>query len=229
MRARVWVVLVVLLTGTAALLVTLAVHPAATRGAGRPPDARTTASEATPTTVPGTAGATPATPATPTPTPSSASATPARSATGVPAHLSIPAIGVSTDLVRLGLQPDTTVEVPQDPARAGWYEPGTVPGQPGSAVVLGHVDSVEGPAVFYRLAQLQRGDLVRVGEADGSVATFVVRRVATYANDDFPAEQVYAGDPARRFLNLVTCGGWYDADRGGWQGNVVVYSELRSR
>jgi sortase (surface protein transpeptidase) len=227
MRARVWVVLVVLLAGTAALLVTLAVHPAATRGAVLPPDAPTTTSEATPpatrtTTVPATAGVTPVTPA-----PSSAG--PAGSATGAPAHLSIPAIGVSTDLVRLGLRPDTTVEVPQDPARAGWYESGTVPGQPGSAVVLGHVDSVEGPAVFYRLAQLQRGDLVRVGEADGSVATFVVRRVATYANDDFPAEQVYAGDPDRRFLNLVTCGGWYDADRGGWQGNVVVYSELTSR
>jgi sortase (surface protein transpeptidase) len=226
MRARVWVVLVVLLAGTAALLVTLAVHPAATRGAVQPPDAPTTASEATPTTspttVPGTAGATPVTPA-----PSSAG--PAGSATGAPAHLSIPAIGVSTDLVRLGLQPDTTVEVPQDPERAGWYESGTVPGQPGSAVVLGHVDSVEGPAVFYRLAELEPGDLVRVGEADGSVATFVVRRVATYANDDFPAEQVYAGDPDRRFLNLVTCGGWYDADRGGWQGNVVVYSELTSR
>lgn len=227
MRARVWVILVVLLAGTAALLVTLAVHPAATRGAVLPPDTPTTASEATPTatpttTVPASAGASPA-----TPTPSSAG--PAGPATGAPAHLSIPAIGVSTDLVRLGLQPDTTVEVPQDPERAGWYESGTVPGQPGSAVVLGHVDSVEGPAVFYRLAELEPGDRVRVGEADGSVATFVVRRVATYANDDFPAEQVYAGDPARRFLNLVTCGGWYDADRGGWQGNVVVYSELTSR
>lgn len=216
-----------LLAGAAALLGTLALRPAATLGAGGPSEAPATPSvatpsRATPSTDRATAGAAPL-----TPTPSSAR--PVGSSTTVPAHLSIPAIGVSTDLVRLGLQPDTTVEVPQNPARAGWYEPGTVPGQPGSAVVLGHVDSAEGPAVFYRLAQLGPGDQVRVGLADGSVATFVVRRVATYANDDFPAEQVYAGDPARRFLNLVTCGGWYDADRGGWQGNVVVYSELRSR
>lgn len=133
---------------------------------------------------------------------------------------------MSTDLVRLGLQPDRTVEVPGDPARAGWFEEGPPPGTLGAAVLLGHVDSVEGPAVFYRLAQLRPGDRIAVRLSDASTVRFAVRRVVTYVNDDFPAEEVYGGDAHRRQLNLVTCGGWYDADLGGWQGNVVVFSEL---
>lgn len=147
----------------------------------------------------------------------------------LPEHLTIPAIGVTTDLVRLGLQPDGTVEVPQDAALAGWFAEGPPPGQPGASVVLGHVDSIEGPAVFHQLAQLRTGDRVQVRLSDGSVAQFAVRRVATYANADFPAEQVYAGSPDQSALNLVTCGGRYDADLGGWQSNVVVFTELVPR
>ncbi|GCD89219.1 sortase domain-bontaining protein [Nocardioides sp. LS1] len=149
---------------------------------------------------------------------------PARPA-ALPVHLSIPSIAVSTDVERLGLQPDHTVEVPRDPARAGWFEEGPPPGGLGASVVLGHVDSVEGPAVFSRLAQLRPGERITVRLSDESTVRFAVRRVVTYANDDFPARLVYAGDARRRQLNLVTCGGWYDADLGGWQGNVVVFSE----
>jgi sortase (surface protein transpeptidase) len=144
----------------------------------------------------------------------------------LPAHLTIPAIGGATDLVRLGLQPDRTVEVPADADRAGWFEEGPAPGQTGSSVVLGHVDSAAGPAVFHRLAELGPGDRILVRMDDGSVARFAVRRVATYANADFPAQEVYAGSPGQPALNLVTCGGWYDAARGGWQGNVVVFTAL---
>lgn len=143
-----------------------------------------------------------------------------------PVHLTIASISVSTDLVRLGLRPDRTVEVPQDAALAGWFEEGPVPGEQGASVVLGHVDSAAGPAVFHRLAELAPGDRLRVRLTDGATARFEVRRVATYANDAFPAREVYAGDPDGRALNLVTCGGWYDADRGGWQANVVVFTEL---
>lgn len=145
-----------------------------------------------------------------------------------PGHLSIPSIGVSTDLVALGLNADRTVEVPSDPDRAGWFDQGPYPGQPGSAVVLGHVDSTAGPAVFHELSRLGPGDTIEVTLAGGSVATFRVDRVATYANEDFPAQEVYAGDPDLRALNLVTCGGEYDAARGGWQSNVVVFAEYVS-
>lgn len=139
-----------------------------------------------------------------------------------PEALRIPAISVDTSLVDLGLNADDTVEVPRAATVAGWYDQGPVPGQIGSAVILGHVDSVEGPAVFYRLSELVAGDRVDVRVSDGSVSTFRVDRVATYDNEEFPAQQVYAGSPGRATLNLVTCGGVYDADRGGYQSNVVV-------
>lgn len=140
-----------------------------------------------------------------------------------PIHLEIPAIDVATTLVRLGLMPDRTVEVPSNPDQAGWFHRGPAPGQRGSAVILGHVDSSQGPAVFARLRELEPGDRVRVDRADGSAATFVVRKAVLYANEDFPARGVYAARDGRR-LNLVTCGGSYDATRGGYQSNLVVYT-----
>ncbi|GEP34787.1 hypothetical protein NSZ01_25550 [Nocardioides szechwanensis] len=213
-RQRRWAALAAVLLGAAAVLVMLAVQQSA------PTEDRAAPAPVAPGSVPpSTASA--------APTPPSANTTPA----GPPArpeHLSIPSIGVATDLIRLGLNKDRTVEVPENPARAGWFDQGPVPGQLGSSVVLGHVDSVDGPAVFHDLAQLEPGSTVEVSLVGGSVATFRVDRVATYANEDFPAQEVYAGDPARRALNLVTCGGEYDAARGGWQSNVVVFTTLVS-
>lgn len=145
-----------------------------------------------------------------------------------PDRLTIPAIEVSTALVALGLNADDTVEVPVRPQRAGWFELGTLPGHPGSSVILGHVDSRNGPAVFHQLSRLKRGDLVEVALSNATVTRFRVVRVATYANDAFPARRVYAGSQRRRALNLVTCGGRYDATRGGYQSNVVVYTTLTS-
>ncbi|MET1133141.1 MAG: class F sortase [Aeromicrobium sp.] len=141
-----------------------------------------------------------------------------------PEHLTIASIGVSTELVGLGLRSDRTVEVPRDAAQAGWFEEGPVPGQLGSSVILGHVDSTEGPAVFHELSDLRPGEAIEVRRADGTVAEFEVDRVATYENEDFPAQAVYAGSPGEPALNLVTCGGEYDKDRGGWQSNVVVFA-----
>lgn len=138
-----------------------------------------------------------------------------------PLQLGIPRIDVETPVTRLGLAPDGTVEVPTEPMSAGWYRLGPPPGAHGTAVILGHVDSVDGPAVFARLAELEPGDRVRVGLDDGTEVTYAVHSITTYANDDFPAELVYGG-VGRRELNLVTCGGEYDAARGGYQANVVV-------
>lgn len=145
-----------------------------------------------------------------------------------PIRLDIAAIDVSTRLVRLGLQQDGTVEVPADPDRAGWFEPGPVPGAPGSSVVLGHVDSFNGPAVFSRLNELERGDVIHVRRDDGSVIGFSVRRLVVYPNAEFPAQRIYAAPFGRR-LNLVTCAGAYDADLGGYQSNLVVYTRRIQR
>jgi hypothetical protein len=138
-----------------------------------------------------------------------------------PVSLTISGLDLSTRLIRLGLQPDGTVEVPTNPLVAGWYRLGPPPGAHGTAVILGHVDSVDGPAVFYRLGQLRPGDRVRVRLDDRSTVTYAVHTVRTYPNADFPARRVYGGD-GRRELNLVTCGGAYDSSRGGYQANVVV-------
>ena len=138
-----------------------------------------------------------------------------------PVRLLIPDLDLDTRLIELGQRRDLTVEVPRDPDRAGWFHPGTVPGAIGSSVILGHVDSPQGPAVFADLAALEPGARVTVTLDDGSVVTFAVRSVRTYANEDFPARRVY-GSHGRSELNLVTCGGVYDASRGGYQSNVVV-------
>ena len=143
---------------------------------------------------------------------------------GPPVRIGIPAIKVTADITRLGLNRDGTVEVPEDPDEAGWYRKGPRPGEPGSAVILGHVDSKVGPAVFYRLKNLDRGDQIVVGLDGGTVAHFEVARVAHYANEDFPRQKVYASTPDRPALNLVTCGGRYDPEAGGYQSNVVVYT-----
>lgn len=142
-----------------------------------------------------------------------------------PIRLTIPGIDVRTSVVSLGLNPDQTVEVPSDPTQAGWYRFGSVPGRPGSTVILGHVDSDNGPAVFYRLRQLALGDHIEVRLADGSRAQFEVDNIATYANARFPATQVYRADGPSHVI-LVTCGGRYDAARGGYQANLVVSALL---
>jgi sortase (surface protein transpeptidase) len=142
-----------------------------------------------------------------------------------PTHLRISSIDVSAAITSLGIKPDRTVEVPDNPDEVGWYRLGSLPGQAGSAVILGHVDSTKGPAVFYRLRSLTPGATVEVENSDGSVIRFEVTSIATYDNEDFPARKVYrpGGRPG---LALVTCGGRYDAAHGGYQANVVVFAAL---
>jgi sortase (surface protein transpeptidase) len=142
-----------------------------------------------------------------------------------PARLRIPGIGVDTALVKLGLQADGTIEVPPDPAVAGWYGDGPPPGAAGPAVILGHLDSVTGPAVFARLAEVRPGDEVRVARADGSELRFTVRRVATFPVASFPTEEVY-GVTAEPALRLITCGGAFDYAQGRYRSNVVVFAGL---
>lgn len=142
-----------------------------------------------------------------------------------PVRISIPAIDLAARVDELGLKKDRTVQVPKDPMRAGWYLHGPTPGEAGSAVILGHVDSTAGTAVFARLRDLRPGDLIVVKAGDGTKSTFRVIRLATYPNDQFPAEKVYAAPGPDRRLNLVTCGGKYTRATGH-QANLVVYTRL---
>ena len=147
--------------------------------------------------------------------------------TAVPVRVAIPKIGVASSLDRLGQAPDKTVQEPTQWAVAGWYAPGTRPGDPGSAVILGHVDSKRGPAVFFRLRELRRGDEIEVGRADGSSVRFVVQRTEQYPKDRFPTDDVYYPTltPA---LRLVTCGGDFDATAGHYRSNVIVFATMHS-
>ena len=147
-------------------------------------------------------------------------------ARSVPTRLDVPAIGVSTPLMTLGLNGDGTIAVPplRTDAPAGWYRYLATPGETGPAVILGHVDTArDGPAVFYRLRELRPGDRVTVQRADGRTAVFTVDRVAQYAKADFPAAAVY-GAVDRPVLRLITCGGTFDHLRRTYRGNVIVFA-----
>jgi hypothetical protein len=145
-----------------------------------------------------------------------------------PVSVSIPAIGVTSDLMRLGLNDDGTVQVPplEREDRAGWYERGPAPGAIGPAVLLGHVDSAEfGPGVFFELGALEPGDAVEVARADGTVAQFTVDRVETHPKDDFPTVDVY-GNTDDAQLRLITCGGDFDSAARSYEDNVIVWATL---
>jgi sortase (surface protein transpeptidase) len=146
---------------------------------------------------------------------------------GAPATIVVPAIGVRAHLVRLGLNPDGTLEVPTDYSVAGWYALGPRPGQTGAAVIAGHVDSQAGPAVFYRLGQLHVGSLVRVVWADGHDVRFAVYAVREFAKIAFPTQLVYGRTRAPE-LRLLTCGGAFDSATGHYLDNVVVFARLRA-
>jgi sortase (surface protein transpeptidase) len=147
-------------------------------------------------------------------------------ATPVPVRIEIPRIKVASPLDRLGRAADRTVEVPTRWERAGWYADGTRPGDPGSAVILGHVDSRrDGPAVFYRLRELGRGDQITVVRADGSTVHFTVERTEQYPKSRFPTDDVYYPTLTPR-LRLVTCGGGFDPETGSYRSNVIVFATL---
>lgn len=142
-----------------------------------------------------------------------------------PSRVTIERLGVDSDLVNLKIQRDGTLQVPEDFARAGWHRSGTAPGNTGPAVLVGHVDSVEGPAVFFRLPELVPGDLVTVTRADSSQVTFEVYGQETVDKDAFPTDRVYGATEGAE-LRLLTCGGSFDADTRSYSENVVVYARL---
>jgi sortase (surface protein transpeptidase) len=149
------------------------------------------------------------------------------SETALPVRLRIPAIGVDTGLESLGLASDQSIDVPSEPGVAGWWEGGPRPGQVGPAVILGHVDSKTGPAVFFRLDQLERGDEILVDRADGTTARFVVTGQGRYRKVAFPSDLVYYPTLDSE-LRLVTCGGPYDRAAGTYTENLVVFAAQAS-
>jgi sortase (surface protein transpeptidase) len=140
-----------------------------------------------------------------------------------PVELTIPRIGVHTALEKLGRTPQGTLQVPDSTTIAGWYTGSPRPGEIGSSIIAGHIDSTAGPAVFFRLRLLRKGDLVYVQRADGTLVVFSVSAEHMYPKNDFPTEQVYGPVPDAE-LRLITCGGTFDPATGSYLSNVVVYA-----
>lgn len=142
-----------------------------------------------------------------------------------PAWLDVPAIDARSSLIPLGLNPDRTVAVPpvHEPMQAGWYRYSPTPGEPGPAVILGHVNGDGKDGIFVRLHELKRGDEIRVGREDGTVARFTVKRMAQVPKDRFPTEDVY-GDTAGPELRLITCGGPFDETARSYRDNIIAFA-----
>jgi len=151
-------------------------------------------------------------------------------ARSLPLAVDIPAIGVSSGLLYLGLNPDGTIAVPSlysAPDEAAWYKYSATPGQRGTSVIEGHLDTDRGPAVFFRLGALRPGNQIDVRLADGITAVFRVTGVRSYAKSHFPANTVY-GATGYAALHLITCGGAFDFASGHYLSSTVVFATLDS-
>ena len=147
-----------------------------------------------------------------------------------PVSLAIPAIGVDSAVLHLGLNADGTIQVPSLVTSAGlaaWYKYSATPGQVGASVIEGHVDSTQGPAVFFRLGALSPGDTIDVRLADGVTAIFRVTGVREYPKSQFPAKAIY-GATDYAALRLITCGGVFDYTTGHYLSSTVVFASLVS-
>ncbi|MEU9984729.1 class F sortase [Streptomyces sp. NPDC050856] len=144
-----------------------------------------------------------------------------------PTRLRIPEIGVDAPFVDLSIGPSGRLEAPpsDDVNLVGWFAGGVSPGQRGTAVVAGHLDTKTSPAVFARLSTVEPGNRVHISRRDGTTATFVVDTIENFPQDDFPDARVYA-DTADPQLRLITCGGSYDHEKKLYTENTVVFAHL---
>lgn len=154
----------------------------------------------------------------PTPTPSPQAA--------LPKSLTIPKLGVTAPMEYVGLDSEERMDIPKDPDNVAWYKYGVPPGETGNAVLAGHLDWYDGPAVFYRLQQLAPGDELKVVDAESREHQFLVTRKVIYENDDFPVEEVFGPADSPR-LNLITCDGVFNQTTRNYSHRVVIYAEAK--
>ena len=145
----------------------------------------------------------------------------------IPTRISIPSLGVRAKVIKVDRAADGSIATPAvDPAKAtGWYRLGPTPGELGTAVIVGHVDTDSQPAVFHRLSELHKGDLIEVNREDHRVATFTVESVESFPKTSFPADRVFDSTDRARLV-LVTCGGTWVGGHIGYSDNVIVFATL---
>ena len=146
---------------------------------------------------------------------------------GSPIRLAIPSLNINAPIIPVGIDANGLMEVPKVPEEIAWYEPGNTPGNNGNAVLAGHYDSSDGPAVFYRLGELQSGDAIIVTDAKNQTWQFIVADTASYPADNFPTEKVFA-DSSHPQLNLVTCDGVFDPNTNSYPNRIVIYATMEN-
>ncbi|MFI8421064.1 class F sortase [Streptomyces sp. NPDC085479] len=146
----------------------------------------------------------------------------------IPTRLRIEKIGVDAPFTSLKIGPSGALDPPpaDDTNLVGWHAAGIAPGERGTALIAGHLDTVTAPAVFARLGELEAGDSFEVARADGTTAVFVVDSVESFRKDDFPNKRVYDDTP-HALVRLITCAGPYDRAAGDYTENLVVFAHLR--
>ncbi|MFG2518135.1 class F sortase [Streptomyces sp. NPDC048527] len=144
-----------------------------------------------------------------------------------PTRLIIPKIGVDAPFTSLAIGPTGQLQPP--PAAntnlVGWQADGVSPGETGTSIIAGHVDTKTSAAVFAGLSALKKGDRFTVKRDDSLTASFVVDSVETFAKDNFPNERVYADTPQAQ-VRLITCAGAYDHTKKDYTDNLVVFAHL---
>lgn len=140
----------------------------------------------------------------------------------VPESIDIPSLDLDAPLMKLGMDKNGDVELPpfDKPKTAGWFTGSAVPGDKGASVIVGHVDTKTAPAVFFKLRQVRKGEIVKVERSDGKTVEYKVDSIQQVHKDDFPAKRVYVDDG----LKLVTCGGKFDYAKGEYLDNIIVYA-----
>jgi sortase (surface protein transpeptidase) len=153
---------------------------------------------------------------------------PLSASSSLPTHLRIPSISLTAPFEEpLGLDSDGATEVPKEYETVGWYQYGPTPGEIGPAVILGHVDTYQGPAVFYSLGQVQTGDEIQVERQDGSIAIFEVQGFERVKQSEFPIEKVYGNIPYAG-IRLITCTGVFNKNKQEYSHNLIVFGSLTS-
>lgn len=143
-----------------------------------------------------------------------------------PTQLEIPSINLSTVFEEpVGLNEDGSIAVPKENETVAWYENGPTPGALGPSIILGHVDSINGPAIFYSLGQVSQGDKVRVTREDGSITVFSIYELERVEQNTFPNLKVYGPTPYAE-VRLITCSGTYNRNTNRYSHNLIVYARL---
>jgi len=146
---------------------------------------------------------------------------------GIPIHIAIPAIGVHAAIEEVGLTALGAMDVPKDPNTTGWYSPGTRPGNIGSAVIAGHVNSpTSANTVFTDLSSISVGDVITITGSDDVSRSFIVRLKKMYAADD-DAEDIFTSHDGASHLNLITCAGNWDSALRSYTERLIVFADLQ--